>query len=189
VRRNALTWIALIAATLSVVRAGVELVLQDGRVLVGADVRREGEAYLLEQDEGGVTVIPAPLVREVRLSGSAPDEERRAPSGFRDSAPETVAGPPVAPPRTSDQLRALGPPATFASGVVDPYWQPESDWEMDPHKNNNFAPAKWADGVIDPEWRAESAFDADKDVLAGNRSSFRGDIVDSSWQPVDGFAK
>lgn len=179
----------LIAATFSVVLAGVELVLEDGRTLSGADVRREGEAYLLEHEGGGVTVIPAPLVREVRLSGAEPPPEPKAPSGFRSSQPQSVVGPPVQPPRASDQLRALGPPSKFSNGVVDPYWRPTSDWDNDPHKNNNFAPSKWADGVIDPEWHARSAYDANKDVLASGKSSFKGSIVDNSWTPQDGFKK
>jgi hypothetical protein len=60
---------------------------------------------------------------------------------------------------------------------------------MDPAKNNNWNPSTWQDGVIDPEWKPDSAFDANKDVLAGSRSSFGSTIVDTKWEPQDGFKK
>jgi hypothetical protein len=181
-----------VVAALSAAIAGVELVLEDGRVIQGADVRREGDAYILELEEGGVVPIPSPFVREVRLLGDAkPAEPRReAPTGFVDTpGPQTLAGPTIEPPRTSDQLAVLGRPSRFSQGVVDPTWHPESDWDNDPIKNNNFAPSKWADGVVDSTWEPESAYDGRKDVLDSGRSTFQEPIVDNSWQPQDGFAK
>ena len=145
-------------------------------------------------------MLPEQLVETVRLVGrkKKPPERDRirvagdpippGPSGLRSAGPEQLAGTPVEPPKTSEQLRALGPPARFQKNIIDPTWVPESDWDMAP-ANNNFAPSTWAEDVIDPNWQPTSAFDADVDVLEKSRSTFRPSIIDSSWTPTDGFKK
>ena len=45
--------------------AGAELVLEDGQVLQGADVQRDGELYVLELDSGATLTIPVELVKDV----------------------------------------------------------------------------------------------------------------------------
>jgi hypothetical protein len=185
-------YVLMIALTLvgSAVLAGAELLLYDGQILEGVSVRRDDQVYVVRLEAGGVVTIPVTLVKEVRLGGEPdPPPVREAPTGFRSDGPETLAGGLVAPPRTSEQLAVLGTPAQFQGGIRDPNWQPTSDWDNDPTKNNNWAPSKWADNVIDPEWKPESAFDADKDVLASGKSTFSDNIVDNSWQPEDGFNK
>ena len=194
-RRLTTILLLFLALDAAVLLAGAELVLEDGQVLQGVDVRRDGELYVIELESGGTLTIPVELVKEVRLTEEK-DEPRQVagqppppgPTGIRHGDPETLAGQPVNPPRTSDQLAVLGEPSQFRSNIIDPTWQPSSDWDNDPGRNN-FAPSSWAESVIDPDWQPESAFDPDKDVLLGSRSTFRKSIIDPSWQPTDGFSK
>jgi len=206
VKRVLLVSLVLLAAAVQTVRPEAELVLQDGTVIRGADVRREGELYIIELESGEKLSFPVALVDEVRLggagertapapgiqrgepdtlAGSLPDED--APSGLRRGEPQTLAGTEVRPPRPSEQTRALGPAAQFQPDIVDNSWTPESDWKNEP-SNNNFNPSTWAEAPIDSEWKPTSAFDARDDVLESGRSEWQESIVDSGWQPQDAFA-
>jgi len=171
-----------------------ELVLRDGRVLEGIDVRRDGEIYLVRVESGGVITIPVVFVREVRLVGKAQEraEEsaaRQGPTGIGDAKPQTLGGTTVTAPKTSEQLAVLGEPAKFQDNIIDPTWTPTSDWDNDPLKGNNWNPAKWSESIIDPTWEPTSAFDRDEDVMESGKSTFQKSIVDSSWEPTDGFKK
>jgi hypothetical protein len=206
VRRVLLVSLVLLAAAVQAVRPEAELVLQDGTVIRGADVRREGDLYVLALESGEMLSFPVALVDEVRLggrgegsapapgvrrgesetlAGSRPDED--APSGLRRGEPQTLAGTEVRPPRPSEQTRVLGPAAKFQDDIVDSNWTPQSDWDTNP-SNNNFAPSTWAEAPVDSEWKPQSAFDADNDVLEPGRSGWQESIVDSQWQPQDAFA-
>lgn len=180
-----------LALAAGVVQADAELRLEDGQILRGTSVRRVGDSYLLNREAGEVLTIPVPLVSEVRLMADDPPpaSEPRAPSALREVEPQTLAGPPVEAPRRSQQLAALGEPSRFVRHIVDPYWHPESDWDMDPAKRNNFAPSQWVRSVIEPDWKPVSAFDANQEVLSGSKSTFRENIIDPTWQPTDGFGK
>jgi hypothetical protein len=174
----------------SAVLAGAELLLTDGQILEGVNVRRDGEVYLVKLEAGGVLTIPVALVKEVRLGAEPappPKPARPAPTGFRSDGPETLAGAPVTPPKTSEQTAVFGDPAKFQGGIRNPDWHPSSDWDNDPTKNNNWAPSRWAGDIVESKWAPESAFDANKDVLASGKSTFSDSIVDNSWQPEDGF--
>lgn len=205
-KRVLLVSLILLAAAVQAVRPEAELVLQDGTVIQGADVRREGDLYILELESGEKLSFPVALVDEVRLggqgegtapapgvrggepetlAGSLPDED--APSGLRRGEPRTLAGTEVRPPRPSEQTRVLGPAAGFQDDIVDNDWTPKSDWEDNP-SNNNFAPSTWAEAPVDSEWKPQSAFDANNDVLESGRSDWQESIVDSEWQPQDAFA-
>jgi len=181
-----------------------ELLLVDGTVLHGTGVRRDNGIYVLTLEDGSEAAFPEELIQGVRLiqagdpvssSGALRPAEPRelgapvpdGPSGLRRDGPQTLAGRPVEPPRRSEQLEVLGPRAEFQKDIVDHGWRPESDWEMDPEKNNNFAPSTWSDGVIDPNWQPESAFDADDDVMEKSRSTWQKGVIDSTWEPTDGF--
>ena len=127
------------------VLAGTELVLEDGRVLQGVDVRRDGDLYLLEQESGGVLPIPVELVREVRLKQDRPKPDPRTgityrepetlagsskrPQGVVPGEPEVLAGRENKTPTRSEQLGALGSPSKFSKGIIDPSWTPSSDWK------------------------------------------------------------
>jgi hypothetical protein len=165
---------------------GVSLVLSDGRVLEGSDVRRQGASYQLTLPSGEIVTLPEASVREVRLTGDGP---KPAPTAIRPSAPETLAGDAESrrPPSSSTLRRALGPPANFVDPKVDPSWQPTP--AVDPERDV-LAPQRstFTPSVVDPNWKPESAFDAGVDVLAGSRSRFTPARVDPSWKAGDGFA-
>jgi hypothetical protein len=178
----ALAWGAIPAWSASAV------VLQDGQVFSGIDVRRQGEEVLLTLEGGNVISLPASIVKEIRLSGDGSQAKKEAPSAFRDEGPEVLAGEEVRAPRTSEQVANAGSTSRFQEDLVDSDWQPTTDWDMDP-SNNDFAPSTWSKGPVDPDWRPESAFDARQDVLAEGRSGWQKSIVDPSWKPEDGFRR
>jgi hypothetical protein len=199
----ALALIAVVVPT----SGDTELALVDGRVLRGTEVRRDNGSYVLTLENEIEIVLPAELVESVRLIGmDEPSEEwspedvhssqpteltgrpvPEGPTGLRSGGPQTLAGRTVTPPRTSEQLEVFGEPARFQEDIVDSRWKPESDWEMDPVKQNNFAPSSWSKGVIDPNWQPTSGFDAQNDVLKDSRSTWAKSVIDSSWEPTDGF--
>lgn len=205
-RRVLLVSLVLLAAAVQAVRPEAELVLQDGTVVRGADVRREGDLYILALESGEMLSFPVALVDEVRLggrgegtapapgvrrgeseslAGSLPDED--APSGLRRGEPRTLAGTEVRPPRPSEQTEALGPASRFQGDIVDNRWTPKSDWDTN-RSNNNFAPSAWAEAPVNSEWKPRSAFAAGSDVLESGRTEWQKSIVDPGWQPRDAFA-
>lgn len=185
-----------LAALIAAVAAfpGTELVLVDGRVIQGESVRLEGAEYVLTTASGEIT-MPVELVSEVRLIGKPEPkpgdgaEAPKAPTGFVEDRPQQLAGKPVSPPTTEEQLRNAGRASTFQKDIVDNRWEPTTDWNMDPQTQNNWAPSTWAEDIIEPDWQPTSAFDANEDVLADSRSNWAKPIIDSSWQPTDGFKK
>lgn len=168
--------------------AKASLTLKDGRVLEGRDVRREGDLYILTIDGGAVVPVPAALVVEVGIENGGPDEAPPEPQpGLTYTEPQTLAGPPVEPPRTEDQLAVFGGPAKFQQDVVHSTLEP-SYWVPDPAQNN-FNPSTWTEAPIDSEWHPTSAFDSNKDVMKPHESTWQKGPIDSSWVPQDGFKK
>lgn len=203
--RVVLISLILLAAAVQVARPEAELVLRDGRIIRGAEVRRQGDLYVITLESGEKLSFPVELADEVRLGeedpalapppgirsgdpetlgGALPQES--APSGLRRGEPQTLAGSEVRPPRPSEQTHALGPPAGFQRGVVDSRWIPKSDWDIDPARND-FNPSTWSRPPIDPEWKPRSAFAGGNDVLESGRSRWQESIVDPGWQPSDAF--
>jgi hypothetical protein len=168
----------------AVALGGAELVLVDGQVVRGESVRKEGDVYVLTTATGDVT-MPVDLVDQVRLTGQA----ETAPTGIKAGGPRTLAGGPVEPARTDEQLAVFGKPAEWQKSSIDPNWVPESDWNMDPGTQNNWNPSTWAQSSIDPNWTPTSAYDANEDVLADSRSTWQQAPTGSTWVPTDGFKK
>ena len=166
----------LILAALATGFGHAELELLDGRVVSGTDVRREGAVYVLTLEGGGTVSLPVEVVASVRLFVKG-----------EKKGPETLAGEEIDMPRREDQLEVFGEPARFQKGPSDPSWTPKSDWDMDPHKQNNFAPSTWQKSPIDPNWKPTSDWSADDDVLESSRSTWQKSPVDSEWTPKDGF--
>jgi hypothetical protein len=202
---RALTCFALLAGLSALPSSSeVELVLKDGRVLKGIDVRRDGDLYEL-RTEDGIVPIPGALVDEVRLIETKPEpvpvpqpgfinpgpqqiEGVQPAQGMIDAEPEVLAGELIVPPRPSEQTAVLGEPSKFQKGVFDPNWQPSTDWDMS-QENNNFAPSTWQDSIIDESWHPSSDYSADTDVADFAPSTFTEDIIDPHWQPQDAFKK
>ncbi len=194
-RRRRLLPVATALATLLAVALGssppsigASLRLTDGRVLKGRDVRRDGDTFLLSLDGGAVVPVPAELVAEVGIE-SAPEPPplpEKVP-GLTYGEPQTLAGAPVTPPTTSEQLAVFGEPAKFQPDIVKSSFQPKY-WVPDPEQNN-WNPSTWAQSSIDPNWQPTSAFDPNKDVLADSRSTWQKSSIDSTWVPQDGFKK
>lgn len=183
--------VALISGRLASVpvSAGAYLRLTDGRVLEGREVRRDGDVYLLELDGGSLIPVPVSLVEVVgiRTGEPTPDTRPAPPPGLTYAEPQTLAGVPVAPPTTTEQLAPFGPPARFQPDIVVPNLGP-SYWVPDPN-GNEFHPSKWAKAPTDPIWRPTSAFDPSEVVLEGSPSTWQKGPVETTWVPQDGFKK
>ena len=107
---------------------------------------------------------------------------------MKKAEPETLAGRPDAADLPRHRNRpSSGEPAQFRAGAIDPRWQPESGWDMNPNLNN-FNPARWYAPPIDPTWRPRSAYKATTDVTEFNPARWYKAPIDSTWWPKDGFA-
>jgi len=203
--------VVFVVLVASVALADAEVVLRDGRVLRGADVRRDADLYLLQQDSGTIVPLPLELVVEIRLLESQRADpvpadvvdpvsgltRRRSPrtlagypnepEGMDSSGPRQLVGEPIEPPRTSEQLAGLGKPARFARGVIDSSWTPVSGWMKSRLTGREpGSPVRWSAGPVDPSWEPRSAFPR-RSSLEGGRSSWPDPPIDPSWQPRDGF--
>jgi hypothetical protein len=176
----------LLAVTLSAsvmqLSAETELVLRDGTILEGVDLALVEGNYVLTLADGAAIILPLELVKSLHLSGAG-----EGPTGIRTGQPETLVGPTIMPPGRREQLETLGPTSRFKEQIVDNGWEPSSDWEMDPDRQNNFAPATWQKDLIESVWRPKSAWEANADVLAPGRTAWRRSIIDASWTPTEGF--
>jgi hypothetical protein len=152
----------LLSAIAAAAGGQAELELVDGRVLVGSEVRQDGDVYVLTLENGESLTFPLDLVETVRL--------------FQKGEPTPA-----------ERLEVLGKPARFQRAIVDSSWTPKSDWDMDPEKQNNFRPSAWQESPIDSSWTPTSGFDESKDVMAEGRSTWQKGRIDSSWMPTDGF--
>jgi len=177
----ALLAVTLFAAVMQV-SAETELVLRDGTILEGVDLVLVEGNYVLTLADGEAIILPLELVKSMRLSGTG-----EGPTGIRTGQPETLVGPTITPPARREQLETLGQPSRFKEQIVDNSWEPSSDWEMDPDKQNNFAPSSWPKDLIESVWRPKSAWEANADVLAPGRTAWRRSIIDASWTPTEGF--
>lgn len=164
-------------------RTEVVLVLADDRRFVGLDVEREGDLYLLEIEGGTVLSIPAAGVKEVGLK--LVDQPATA---FRPSrAGELQGGTPARLPEADEQLAEMAAGrAEFQTGVVDPNWEPSSDWSNDPALNN-FNPSRWYRAPLDPAWSPTSDFTLESDVTEFSPARWMPSVIDPSWTPTDGY--
>jgi len=188
--------------------ADAELILRDGSVLRGVEVRLAGDVYILESATGEAVSVPLELVAELRLGGGAgeddsrgpalressgrrvagADRDPRAPSGLREAEPRSLAGGEARFARPSEQLRVFRDPGTFPRSVIEHRWSPRSDWKLN-LENNEFAPVEWAEGPVESGWTPRSAFQADLDVLGPRTTEWRPGIVDPFWNPEDAFER
>jgi hypothetical protein len=180
-----LSGIAILVVACLPAFAGVKVTFRDGKVLEGRDIKQEHGLYLLELDTGNVFPIPTELVIQVELLV----DEETIPTGLTKAEPETLAGPPdgIELPTLADQLRVLRDSTSiFRPNIIDPYWQPTSDWNNTPEVNNNFNPARWYQPPIDPTWTPVNSLG--KDVTEFNPARWYRAPIDSTWRPTDGLA-
>ena len=201
-------WLTLLLAG-GIAWADFELLLEDGRVLSGVDVRRQKGEYALKMADGQTISIPEELVAEVRITAGYAqefgmvndaqplqvagdeidlDDENRPFSGLTKGQPEQLEGDPVRPPRTAEQTKALGPPAEFKRDIIDPNWRPESVFNAS-NDVTNFNPSTWSESIVDNSWVPESDYTQKSDVSNFAPSTWSDGVVDNSWKPSDGFSK
>ncbi len=203
-KRAFLASILVLAASSTGAFADFELLLEDGQLLSGIDVKRKDGQYLLEIEPGHVLSIPYELVVEVRITaGSARgvrkavpeqlagdaiplDGDDRPASGMQKSDPEVLAGDDFAPPRRSEQIEALGEPSRFTESVIDHDWRPGSDWDI--KDETEFNPSTWAGG-IDNRWQPTSDYTERTDVTEFRPSRWSRGLPLTTWRPEDGFRK
>lgn len=166
----------------SAVWASAALVLNDGQVIRGSEVRRDGDQFLVTMAGGNTVPFPAALVREIKFEEDVPPP----PPGFDVSGPKQLAGPPVPPPNTADALKVMGPPTRWSKDAVDTSWQPTNAWDpnVDVLAGSR---STWSKSAVDTTWKPVNAYDPHADVMANSKSSWSKSVVDTTWQPTDGF--
>jgi len=173
---------ALLAGTSA--PASSSLVLTDGQVIKGTEIKRRGDSYVVTMAGGNAVTFPAALVKEIRLED---DPKPAAPPGFDFSGPKTLAGPKALPSRDpKDQQKLLGPPSQWTKDIIDPTWTPTSAFDLE---KDVLAASRstWAKSAVDTTWLPTSAFDMSKDILAPTRSTWTKNVIDTTWTPKDGF--
>jgi hypothetical protein len=162
------------------------LVLADGQVIKGTDVKRDGDSYLVTMTGGNTVAFPSALVKEVRLEDDAPP---KPPPGFDNSGAKTLAGPPPSDFHSQDpkdQLKVFGPPTRWSKDAVDTTWVPTNAYDpnVDVMAKSR---STWSKNAVDTSWVPTNAYDPNVDVMAGSRSTWSKSAVDTTWKPTDGF--
>jgi hypothetical protein len=165
--------------------AASSLILTDGQVIKGSEIRRDGDSYLVTMSDGNTAVFPAGLVKSVAIGDDAPPA---APPGFDYSGARNLAGPTLPPgyQDPSEQLKVFGPPTQWAKNVVDTTWVPTNAYDpnVDVMAGSR---STWSKNAVDTTWTPTNAFDPNADVMKNTRSTWSKDAVDTTWKPQDGF--
>jgi hypothetical protein len=174
--------LAVLLLVVAPAAASSSLVLTDGQVIKGIEVKRQGDAFLVTMAGGNTVAFPAALVKEVKLEEDPPV---KALPRLDESGPRTLVGPgEFASQDRKDQLKVFGPPTRWSKDAVDTTWVPTS--AFDPDKDVLAGSrATWSKSAVDTTWTPQSVFDLDKDVLAGSRATWSKSVVDTTWKPKD----
>jgi hypothetical protein len=165
--------------------ASSSLVLTDGQIIKGTDVKREGDSYLVTMLGGNTVAFPSALVKEVKFEDDPPVV--RAPQGFDLSGPKTLAGPgEFISQDPKDQMKVFGGPSQWPKNVVDTTWVPTSAYDPDVDVLAG-SRSTWAKNAIDTTVVPKSAYDPNVDVMAGSRSTWAKSAVDTTWKPTDSW--
>jgi len=160
------------------------LVLTDGQVIKGTDVKRDGDSYVVTMVGGNAVAFPAALVKEVKLGDDTPPT---APPGFDNSGDKTLAGPPAfASQDPKDQLKVFGPPTQWAPNAVDTTWVPTNAYDPSADVMAG-SRSTWSKSAVDTTWVPTNAYDPSADVMAGSRSTWSKSAVDTTWKPTDSW--
>ena len=165
-------------AGFSVAQTGLELI--DGRVLEGVSVERVDDGYELVLLGGGRIVVPAALVREVRLILEPVEPP------LPEAPPDRL---PIQPrSRAShEQLAVFGSQRpVVARDTVDPAWRPGSDWQQE-LVQNEFDPSRWNAPVVRARWVPEESLDRAADWATSQSSRWARPPIAAVWWPSDGF--
>jgi len=129
--RSRLVWLAVSVCALAAPRvlAGSALILTDGQVINGTEIRRDGDSYLVTMEGGSIVPFPAQLVKEIKLESDAPP---KPPAGWDYGGPRQFAGSPIPTQNPADQLKVFGPPTRWSKDVVDTTWQPTDGFGFKP---------------------------------------------------------
>ena len=126
------------------------LVLTDGQVIKGTDVKRDGDSYVVTMVGGNAVAFPAALVKEVKLGDDTPPT---APPGFDNSGDKTLAGPPAfASQDPKDQLKVFGPPTQWAPNAVDTTWVPTNAYDPSADVMAG-SRSTWSKSAVDTTWK------------------------------------
>ena len=162
--------------------ASSSLVLTDGQIIKGIEVKRLGDSFLVTMAGGNKVAFPAALVKEVKIEEDPPAKTLPR---LDDSGPKTLAGPDTfASQDRKDQLKVFGPPTRWSKDVIDPTWVPTSAYDPDKDVLAG-SRSTWSKSAVDTTWMPKSVFDLDKDVLAGSRSTWTKSVIDTTWRPKD----
>lgn len=124
---------------------GVTVVLTDGQMIHGEEVKRDGDVVVLVLKSGAKITLPAELVADTRTTEAAP------------TPPTVLAGEEVVPPTTKEQVEAIGSPSTWAGDPSKFTWAPESGFDL---SKDVLLPgrSRFSTGPIDPTWKPKDGF-------------------------------
>jgi hypothetical protein len=165
--------------------ASASLVLNDGQVIKGTDVSRDGDSYLVTMVGGNTVAFPAALVKEVKIEDDAPPPP---PPGFDTSGPKQLAGPPVDPAQQQKDATAVmaNTQSTWSKSAVDTTWVPTNAYDpnVDVMAGSR---STWSKSAVDTTWVPTNAYDPNANVMANTQTQWSKSAVDTTWQPQDGF--
>jgi hypothetical protein len=165
--------------------ASSSLVLTDGQIIKGTDVKREGDSYLVTMSDGNTVAFPSALVKEVKIEDDP--ETVQPPQGFDYSGPKTLAGyGEYTSQDPKDQLKVFGGPTSWPKNVVDTTWVPTSAYDPDVDVMAG-SRTTWSKNAIDTTVVPKSAYEPIVDVMAGSRSTWAKNAVDTTWKPTDSW--
>jgi len=136
--------------------AGSSLVLSDGQVIKGTEIKRDGDSYLVTLADGNVAVFPSSLVKEIKFDD---DPAPTPPPGLVYAKPEQLAGP-VIPPSTqdpNDQMKVLGPPTQWSKSAVDTTWVPTNAYDPNADVMAG-SKSTWSKNAVDTTWKPQDGF-------------------------------
>jgi hypothetical protein len=176
--------IAILLSAGSLAEAASSLILTDGQVIKGTEIKRQGDSYLITMAGGNTVAFPVALVTQIKLVDDGPQP---APPGFDFTGPRTLAGPKSLPSQdVKDQQKVLGPSTRWPKDIIDPTWVPTSAYDPDVDVLAG-SRATWSTSAIDTTWKPTSGFDLSKDVFSMSHASWSKNVIDTTWTPKDGF--
>jgi|KBSSwiStaDraftv2_1062776.scaffolds.fasta_scaffold34371_2 hypothetical protein len=147
IRRWSLTAALLVAHGAALATSA--LVLNDGQVIRGNEVRRDGDNYLVVMAAGNTVTFPGALVKEVKI------DDEGAPTRWSKDAVDTSWQPTNAYDPNADVMANTR--SKWSEDAVDTQWQPTSAY--DPNKDvMEGSRSTWGKNAVDTEWKPQDGF-------------------------------